>query len=43
MVSTALAPLKARRPESISYSSTPKEKMSERASAPPPETCSGDM
>ena len=33
----------ARRPLSISYSTTPKEKMSERASTASPLACSGDM
>ena len=43
MVSTAEAPLKARSPASISYSTAPNAKMSERASASSPRTCSGDM
>ena len=43
IVSTAESPLKARRPESISYRIDPKEKMSERWSVSSPRTCSGDM
>lgn len=37
------SPLKARRPETISYSTAPKLNRSERASASLPRTCSGDM
>jgi hypothetical protein len=38
-----LLPVKARRPEAISYNTAPRAKMSERASASFPSTCSGDM
>ena len=43
MVSAAVSRLKARRPVSISKSTAPNEKMSERASVGWPLTCSGDM
>ena len=43
MVSTAESPPNARLPESISYSTAPKAKMSVRKSAASPRTCSGDM
>src|SRR6266545_6547429 len=43
IVSAVESAWKARRPESISYRIAPKEKMSERASADLPLTCSGDM
>jgi hypothetical protein len=43
MVSAAESPWKALLPESISYSTAPKEKMSLRASVGFPRTCSGDM
>ena len=43
MVEIALSPSKARRPLSISYSTAPNEKTSERASAGLPSACSGDM
>jgi len=43
IVSAAEAPLKARRPVSISYKTTPNEKMSEARPAGWPRTCSGDM
>jgi hypothetical protein len=37
------APANGRRPASTSYSTTPKEKMSLRASTASPRVCSGDM
>ena len=43
MVSIAEFLENARRPLSISYSTTPKEKISDRASAGLPLACSGDM
>ena len=43
IVSTREEPAKARRPHSISKRITPREKMSLRASASCPRTCSGDM
>ena len=38
-----LLPVKARLPEAISYNTAPSAKMSERASASFPSSCSGDM
>ena len=43
MVSTVVARAKGNLPVSISWRMTPSEKMSERASAGAPVTCSGDM
>ena len=43
MVSCVVSPPKGRRPPSISYSTTPNEKRSLRASVAPPRACSGDM
>jgi hypothetical protein len=37
------APANGRRPVTISYSNTPREKISVRWSSGRPETCSGDM
>ena len=37
-----LSPVNARWPETISYSTQPKEKISERESAVSPRACSGD-
>ena len=42
-VSAAVVPLNARWPVSISKSTAPKEKRSERWSVGSPRTCSGDM
>ena len=43
IVSAAVSPWNARRRASISYSTQPKEKMSDRESARTPLTCSGDI
>ena len=46
MAATMLAwllPVKARRPEAISYNTAPRAKMSDRASASLPSNCSGAM
>ena len=43
MLSAAVSRPNACRPVSISYSTAPKEKMSERWSTASPRTCSGDM
>ncbi len=42
-MSASLSPVNGASPVTISYSSTPKEKMSDRASTCSPRTCSGDM
>ena len=41
--SAAVPPVKGRLSDSISYSTTPNEKMSDRWSAVSPCSCSGDM
>ncbi len=43
ITSAAVSPENGRRPDSISWNTEPKEKMSDRWSAGAPLTCSGDM
>src|SRR5258708_34175385 len=43
MISFRFAPSKGKRPATISYSTTPRLKMSVRASTESPRACSGDM